>query len=165
MRLFLCFTLLSFAFSQILYSIVGLITETSFQLKAKSSDGLALKVLLNNQIIQTLNPVSDNGYYYEFDYNSLTNNTSYVLDLEYAGTIQTQQKKIFKTPNYGNTNYTFGILSSQSKIEDSLAYFRLSNRITDAIMFLGGISDDYYDEITESELQVMYEEGKKILKL
>jgi hypothetical protein len=155
-------TLISFTFSQLLYSILGLVTETSFQIKAKSADGLPIKLFLNNQLVQTINSFSDNGYYYEYTHNTLTNNTSYIVELEYSGSRQALQKKSFKTPNFGNSNYTFGIMSSQSKPDDSLSYLRLWNRTTDAVLFLGGLSNDYYDEITQSELLTVYKEGKTL---
>lgn len=160
LNLTLLSTLLSFAFSQVVYSILGLVTETSFQLKARSIDGLSIKLFLNNQLIQTLTSVSDNGYYYEYTHNTLTPNTAYTVELEYAGSKQNSQKKIFRTPNYGNSNYTYAFMSSQSNPEDSISYLRLNNRTTDALLFLGGISNDYYDEITESELHEMYQKGK-----
>lgn len=152
-------SLINLASSQLLHSLVGLVTETTFQLKARSVDGLQISLQLNGLQLTPLDYSSQyNGYYYSLSYSGLTPATNYTLDVWYGGSQYTNQTKTFTTPNYGNagSEIYFGVTSNQKGTGEREVFSKMSTKYPNFVMFLGNI-DEYPSNIDKDETEYYYD--------
>lgn len=163
--LILLSTLLS-AYTQILHLLYGVVTENSFQIKARTGDGKTLTFKIGENTYD-LNPIDNDtvhylknndpesaDYYYELSLNNLQPNTEYFVRVFYNNVgITSFDRKIL---TLGRDTLRFSVLSYQEKVKNNEFYNRLMSKNPDYILFLGDIDDGYSSNSLKKEIKEMY---------
>ena len=154
------FSLINICKSDIIYYLIGAVTDSSFRIKAKSTDGSPITVYLNDTDHGTM---QSNAQYYDYTVSNLSSNTSYILDFSLNEIFLGYNIKIttFPKPNgpEAKTPFTFIASSYMYTGSRSFVYDKIKNLNPSFFMLLGNIDDSNIKSNNWQDYEKAYLDG------
>jgi hypothetical protein len=142
--------------------MIGSITNNTFEVRARSSNGKPLYVILNDVEVAEIFPENDSSlpnylHIRTIDYSSSNIKDVNIVEFKYNGVLVPELTKSFtmnQSPIFSMT------LSTRNRNKAKYAYERMVAKNPDLVMFLGEITTDYSSDISSSDLAASYFDSK-----
>lgn len=150
---------LPFTHSQLSYHLIGGVTESSFNFKAKGKTNDALALYLNNTLIGTYNVDSD--FYYDIKVEGLNSNSYYDISLQINGVAVGNSLNVTTFPFQNQTlDFTFAASSTSRRDSDSFIFDRIASKNPKFFMLLGNMHSKDKSSTDWKDYEEDYIEGK-----
>jgi hypothetical protein len=143
--------------SDLVYFLIGGITDTSINIKAKTSETLAgkISIYLNNTIKNTFSGQE----YYDMTVNGLTPNTNYAIGINYNGDkISTVNVQTFPIAGQ-SVDYNFVVGSYVYSKADTYIFDRMKTANPKFALILGSLFSDSVGSSESKDFQDAYLKG------
>jgi hypothetical protein len=128
---------ISFTYSQLAYQLVGGVTESSFNIKAKGTTNTPISLYLNNTLYGTYN--ADSDLYYDIQVTNLLSNSHYDININSNGV----NSYLFNVTTFPLQNqsldFTFIATSTSKADSSSFVFDRIASKKMSFFMLLGNM--------------------------
>lgn len=147
-------------YSQITYFLIGGVTDTTFQMRAKSLDGASIGIFLNGNSKGSFSAGVD--FLYNITINNLTPSTTYSLGIDYVGAHFSTNRTVTTFPSANTTsgNFTFIASSNMAYKSTAFVYDKIIARSPRFFMLLGNAHDKDIHSSNPVDYENIYANGK-----